>query len=166
MPRMLGEKKKKKTMNKRDRDGNRPRERYYIVLMRSDPITVWEGVKSIHSLLGVCPVLPSMALAVCMALIMPGTQVMSHVLFLPPGSRDYSTQVRPLPLDVIGNAGQHISGHITDLPSPWHYVCIQKSPWDRLKSFNNKDNENEIEMEVQILIYECWRNVEKARPKK
>lgn len=94
---------------------NRAGERYYILLMRGDPITAWEGVKCIHPLVGICPALPPMALA-----CVPGFDGVWHTghvpsSLLPPGSRDYSTQARPLPSDMIGNTRQHV---ITSLICP------------------------------------------------
>ncbi len=105
-------------MNERDRDGKRAGERYHIVLMRGDPVTVSEGVKCICPLMGICPALPPMALACVHGF--DGVWHTGHIpsSLWPPGSRDYGTQARPLPSDMIGNTGQHVTGHITGLPLP------------------------------------------------
>lgn len=80
------------------------------------PLTVSEGVKRIHRLLGICPALPLMAFACGFDCVWH----MGHIppSLLPPGSRDYSTQVRPLPSDLIGNTGEHDAEDITDLLLP------------------------------------------------
>lgn len=77
------------------RNGTRAREVYYIAQMRGDPVTVGEGANCIHPLLGICPVLPLMALAY--ELSFDGVWNTDHVpsSLLSPGRGDSSTQVRP-----------------------------------------------------------------------